>query len=499
MRPIVIFAALAIAGTANMSACSTHKVTENPEPPLAVPASFSQAAGSPGASAAPVPEQWWTDFADQQLEALIDDMLRNNFQLRAAWARIKQARAFVAQANSGKYPQLDLSGAVQRNQSRFNFGNQVIINEINLFTVSAAAGYEVDIWRRLANSGNAAARDALALRDDVEAIAITLVAEVAEAWFDLLSVSAQVKLLRDQYDTNKLYLELIELRFQKGLASSLDIYQQRQQLVSTQAQLALLDGSKNLLIQRLAILVGKPAQDISVSPGDVLPDLPAAVPGTGLPADLLERRPDVRAARRRVEAADYRVAVAIADRLPALRLSASTGLQSPTLSDFLTSPVYSLLASVAAPLIDGGRRKAEVERQRAIVEERLMSYGQVLLQAMVEVESALANEKQQLAYIVELEQLVELSRLTLEQAQERYNQGLIDYLPVLTALQGRQRAELTLLQARRSLLSFRIQLCRALGGTWTEELRDPGEDQTAEDNAPTAPAQPGASNATEAS
>lgn len=499
MRPIAIFAALAIAGTANLSACSTHKVTENPEPPLAVPASFSEAAGSPGNSAAPMPERWWTEFADQQLEALIDDMLRNNFQLRAAWARIEQARAFVAQANSGKYPQIDLNSAVQRNQSRFNFGNQVIINEINLFTASAAAGYEVDIWRRMANTGNAAALDALALRDDVEAIAITLIAEVAEAWFDLLSVSAQIKLLSDQYETNKLYLELVELRFQKGLASSLDIYQQRQQLVSTHAQITLLEGSKNLLVQRLAILVGKPAQDISIAPGNILPDLPASVPGTGLPADLLERRPDVRAARRRVEAADYRVAVAVADRLPALRLSASTGLQSPTLADFLTSPVYSLLASVAGPLVDGGRRKAEVVRQKAVVKERLMNYGQVLLQAMVEVETALANEKRQQAYIAELEQLVELSGLTLEQAQARYNQGLIDYLPVLSALQGRQRAELTLLQARRSLLSFRIQLCRALGGTWTEELRDPGEEKTAEDNAPTDPVKAGAGNATEAS
>lgn len=488
-------ALLACVATAAIG-CSTHKVTHNPQPPLEMPSAYTAAGAQ-----APMPEKWWTEFSDPQLETLIDDMLSNNFQLRAAWARIKQARAFVKQAHSGKYPQLDLSGAVQRNQSRFNFGNQVIINEINLFNVSAAAGYEIDLWRRMASTGNAAALDALALRDDVEAIAITLIAEVAEAWFDLLSVSAQLKLLTDQYETNKLYLELIELRFQKGLASSLDIYQQRQQLVSTQAQMTLLEGTKALSIQRLAILVGKPPEAIAVTPGEVLPGLPATVPGTGLPADLLERRPDVRAARRRVEAADYRVAVAVADRLPALRLSASLGLQSPTLGDFLTSPVWNLLAGVAAPLIDGGRRKAEVERQKAVVEERLMNYGQVLLQAMVEVESALTNEARQRAYITELEQLVELSGLTLEQAQERYNQGLIDYLPVLSALQGRQRAELTLLQARRSLLSFRIQLCRALGGTWTEELADPSEENTtAEDTVPTPPGETGAKEAaTEAS
>ena len=450
------------------ASCSPHKVTHNPAPPMPVPEAYSRNAGS-----APMPETWWKDFNQPQLTALIDDMLENNFQLRAAWARVKQARSFVKQANSGKYPQLDLSGGAQRSQSRFNIGEQVIINENNIFTASIGAGYELDLWRRMANTGDAAALDALASRDAVEAIAITLAAEVSEAWFDLVSVSAQLKLLREQLETNTLYLELIELRFRKGLASSLDIYQQRQALVSLQAQITLLDGSRALLIQRIAILVGKPPSAISVTPGEVLPALPAAAPGVGLPADLLERRPDVRAARRQVEAADYRVAVAVADRLPALRLSGSAGMQAFALADFLSSPVWNLIASVAAPLVDGGRRRAEVDRQKAIVEERLMDYGRVLLQAMVEVEGALVNEERQLAYIKDLEQLVELSGLTLSQAQERYNQGLIDYLPVLSAIQGQQRAQLNLIQARRSLISFRIQLCRALGGTWTQELEDP--------------------------
>lgn len=450
------------------AACSPHRVTHDPAPPLTLPAAY---ADEQARAAAPAPNKWWTEFQDPQLDALVAETLRGNFQLRAAWARVEQAWTLVAQANSGKYPQLQLQAGAAHEKTRFSSGAFSVFNERSPFTL--AAGYEVDLWRRIADTADAGTLDALAMRDDVEAIAITLVAEVAEAWFDLIAVSAQVKLLREQLETNQVYLELIELRFQKGLASSLDIYQQRQQLVTTQSQVTVLEGTVALLEGRLAILIGKPVTAISVTPSDALPGLPGPVPGAGIPADLLERRPDVRAARRRVEAADYRVAAAVADRLPNLKLQASASPRSSAIADLFSSPLWSVIAAVTAPILDGGRRKAEVVRNKAVVQERLMQYGHVLLQAMVEVENALASEARQRAYIAELEQLVELAGATLEQAQARYQQGLIDYLPVLSALQGKQRIEIQLLQAQRELLSFRIQLCRALGGTWTRELQAP--------------------------
>src|SRR5690606_22122303 len=162
--------------------------------------------------------------------------------------------------------------------------------------------------------------------DDAEAIAISLASEVAEAWFDIIAQRSQYKLISEQITTNETYLELVRLRFEKGLASALDVYQQRQQLVTTQAQLRLIEAAIRLFEHRLAILIGKPPREVTTDSGDVLPALPEAVPGTGLPVALLDRRPDVRAARRRVESADYRVAVAVADRLPALRLGGQVGL-----------------------------------------------------------------------------------------------------------------------------------------------------------------------------
>jgi NodT family efflux transporter outer membrane factor (OMF) lipoprotein len=469
MRSLALITALATAALA----CSPHKVTHNPAPPLPLPASYSA-----GQGAASTPEKWWLDFGDPGLNALIAQTLQGNFQLRAAWARVRQARALVIQASSGKYPQIDLNASVGRQKTRFAFQGTEFTQQLNQFSASIGAAYEVDLWRRMANAGDAAALDALAVRDDVESIAITLAAEVAEAWFDLIAQRAQHKLISGQIETNETYLELVRLRFEKGLASALDVFQQRQQLVSTRAQLKLIESVIELHQYRLAVLAGAPPQGFAVAGGDTLPAPPAAVPGTGLPADLLERRPDVRAARRRVEAADYRVAVAVADRLPALRLQGSTGLQSTSLANFIASPLWSIIAAATAPLFDGGRRAAEVERNRAVVEERLMGYGQVMLQALVEVESALAQERLQLAYIADLEEAVELADATLREAQARYRQGLIDYLPVLSALQGLQRAELSLLMARRQLLSYRIQLCRALGGGWTQELEAPEREES---------------------
>lgn len=451
---------------AALLACSPHKVTKNPLPPVPVPEAFGTSTGSNA-----LPEKWWADFNDAALEQLIADTLSGNLQLRAAWARVEQARTLVIQANSGKYPQLELSAGASRQKLRFNFQQEITVQS-DQFSASLAASYELDLWRRMANQGDAAALDALAMRDDVESIAISLAAEVTEAWFDLIAQRAQKQLITEQLQINETYLELVELRFQKGLAAGLDVYQQRQQVVQTRARLRLIDATIELLEHRLALLTGKAPADGPVAAPVELPSMPA-VPGNGLPADLLARRPDVRAARRRVEAADYRVAIAVADRLPAIRLRGTTGLQSSELADFIASPLWSIAASLTAPIFDAGRRKAEVARTEAVVEERLMSYGQVLLQAMIEVENALAQERQQVEYIKELEESIELAAATLREAQERYRQGLIDYLPVLSSLQAQQQAEITLLMARRQLLSYRVQLCRALGGTWTQTLSAP--------------------------
>jgi len=215
-----------------------------------------------------------------------------------------------------------------------------------------------------------------------------------------------------------------------------------------------------------------------VSAETELPDLPP-LPTTGVPSELLKRRPDLRAAQRRVEAADYPVAAAVAARYPRLSLSASVSSQPSNFNDYLLDPLWTLAANLALPLIDGGRRVAEVERTRAVVSEAVAAYGKAVLQALVEVENALVQERQQIANIEQLREQVQVSSVTLDQARQRYGHGLADFLTVLTALRSHQEVELGLLDAKRQLLSHRIQLCRALGGTWAEQVSPPsiGEEE----------------------
>lgn len=453
---------------ATAASCSPHKVTHRPAPPVQVPATFSGIGAG-----APLPDRWWNDFGDPELTRLVDAMFADNLQLRAAWARLRQGAALARQASSGKWPQIDLQASAGRSENRVNLpsiGQQTFSS--NSFQVSVGAGYEVDVWNKVASNAAAARLDVAAGRDEIESLAMSMVAQLTEVWFELVHARAQRTLLNNQLDTNKVYVELTELRFGQGQASALDVYQQQQQVLQIQATLALVEASIAANQQALAVMVGKPPQMWAAGDLAALPELPPP-PGTGVPADLLVRRPDVRAAQKRVEAADYRVAAAVADRLPGLRLMGALSLQNANLGDLIATPLYSIIGSVTAPLFDGGRRKAEVDRNRAVVEEQLANFGQVLLSAMLEVEQSLVFERQQRLHIIELVQQVDVSGKALREARERYRQGLIDYLPVITALQAQQRTELALLSAQRQLVSYRIQLYRALGGSWTAELVAP--------------------------
>ncbi len=452
-------------------ACSPHKPTRNPAPPIAVPDSFAEQTDA----SAPMPEKWWVAFGDSQLDALVDSALSGNFQLAGAWARVGQSRAIARQASSGKWPQVNAQLGARRATDRFFFGPEPIeVDAQNNFNASIGASYELDLWKKVGSRAAGAALDAKATRDDMEAIAISIAAEVTEAWFDVLAQRETRALLEAQLATNKTSVELVTLRFQQGLgASAVDVFQARQQVIATEAQLALVESREKVSAYRLAVLVGRAPGAIELGGADKLPALPA-LPGTGVPADLLLRRPDVRAIRRRVEAADWRVAAAVADRLPSISLSGDVSTKGLTVGDLFASPLYSLTAGLLGPIFDGGRRKAEVARNRAVVAELMAAYGQTVLGALLEINNAIALEKGQLEHIAQLEQQIEVSEATLRETRNRYREGITDYLPVLTAQQTLQRAEQNLLVARRQLLSYRIQLCRALGGTWTRDLERTG-------------------------
>jgi NodT family efflux transporter outer membrane factor (OMF) lipoprotein len=344
--------------------------------------------------------------------------------------------------------------------------------ESNQFSASMPVSYEVDLWGRVRAGMFAAEQDVIAARADVEAAAMTVAANVTERWFDVIEQRATRKLIVAQTDLNKRNLEIVMMRFEQNEAQLSDVFQQRQQIQALDAQMATVNGSETVAEQQLALLLGMGPKKL-VSPTRIDLPTPPALPKTGIPASMLERRPDLRAAKARVVAADYRVAQAIAARLPQLTLSGSLGFNTVELSRFFESFVWQIMGQISGTIWDGGRLDSEIDRSKAVLEERMAAYGQVLLTALVEVESALVLEKQALQQIAILEGQLETAQKTLEAARSRFAAGVGSYLATLTALQSLQQVEQNLLAARRRLLAQRVQVYRALGSSWTTQLKAP--------------------------
>ncbi len=475
-------ASLAAAIALTVGACTVHAVREDPTPTVALPDGYSTAP-----SGGPRVDRWWESFGDPELTRVVGLVLNQNLDLRRAWARLKMMEAVAKMSGAASLPQVDASAGMgvtyQRTPSMQRFYYKDDTQTIETYSLSVGVAYEVDLWGKVRATQRAAALDRDVSRLDAEAMAVTLAAQTAETWFTWAEARAQRALLETQIELNETTEELLEMRLQRGLSTLVAVYQQRQQRAAIEAQVPLVEARAATAAHQLAVLAGRPPAEVVATPPEALPTLPP-IPDVGVPLALLERRPDVRAARARLVAADYRVAVAIADRYPALRLSGKAGFNATDIADFFDSWLFNLLGNLVAPLFDGGRRAAEVERTRAALEDAAHGYSKAILTALKEVEDALTLEEHQRAYLTRLDHQLALSRTTLDEARVRYLNGLSDYLPVLTALAGVQKLEVTQLTARRQLLSYRVQLYRALGGAWTRNLTPPAEPQ----RSPPAPA-----------
>ncbi|RME34469.1 MAG: efflux transporter outer membrane subunit [Deltaproteobacteria bacterium] len=262
-------------------------------------------------------------------------------------------------------------------------------------------------------------------------------------------------------------LELVENRYRDGIASALEVYQARQSLQAAEAGRPPLVEALRQTENGMAVLVGDYAGKVRGASG--LPADPGGVPATGLPADLLQNRPDLKAAMARIRAADADVAAAIADRFPALSLTLSAGrVRQDLVTGLIEGNFWSLLGSLSAPVFDAGRRKAEVDRNQALLREAVADYRQAVLTAFREVEDALAALEQDRRTVARLEALAATAQSSLDLARDSYREGLVDYLQVLDAERSLFDVRDRLLQARRQVLSDLVGLGRALGGRWMD-------------------------------
>lgn len=460
VRSILILFVLILGG------CATFSPLPRPEAPVEMPLAY--ALYTPGDK---TPDQWWQAFGSPELNELVEAALADNFDIRAAGARLKQAHATAQKINANRQPGLDLDTSSQYNrvQSRNSSHDNSRTTDNQSWRLGLAATYEVDLWGRLDAQRQSEAATVQATRLDLAAAAVTVSAQVATTWIDLLATRQNMSILEEQIQTNVTLLNLQRLRFSNGRAKALDVSQQRQALAAARAERPLLQRSEQLLINSLTLLVGK------ATPGSLSLDeqrLPAlvALPATGLPADLLAARPDVQAAGLRLRAADWSVSAARADRLPNITLSAQAAFSSGSLDLLFDNWITTLAGSITSPIFDGGRRSAEVSRTRAVAEERLASYARTVAVAVKEVADSLVGENRQRAYLQLLKDQLRAARLTLKDARLQYRNGQSDYLSYLTAWNAVQRLERQLVDEEATLIKNRVALYRTLGGDWTERI-----------------------------
>ena len=464
-----------------ITSCSPYnpQVREDPAGPL--PGTFSVYG-----SGAEHPDRWWETFEDPELNRLIGEALSGSFTLKEAWARLVQAKARVVQKGADLYPDLNFTPGASYTRQKISTEAGTRVGGAGLQTISQSdsvtrqetesysfgliSSYEVDLWGRIHSEKEAESLTATATHEDLKTAAMSLAAEVTRRWVNIISQRAQRQLLEKQLEINTTLLELVDLRFRKAMVSALDVYQQRQVLERVKADIPLVEAQEQLLHHELALLMGKPPRaEIKIS-RDSLP-IPKEIPLIGIPADLLANRPDIRAAGKRLWSADWQVAAARANRLPTLSLTGRANYSAGEMDLLFDNWLLSLAANLVAPIFDGKRREAEVDRTRGVVDERLWAYRRTVLTAIKEVEDALVTEVKQREHIEALSKQVETARKALNEAGERYRKGLNDYLPVLTQLLSVQSLEQTLIRRQAELLNARVGLFRSLGGSWMNHLQ----------------------------
>ncbi len=445
--------------------CAVHRPQEV-SLPVDLPPIFSEKASAED----PHTGKWWESFADTRLNALVEEAFESNLDLAQAHARLAQVEALLRVAGAAERPAVGLEAAAGRGRQSAPAGLPFAPATADSYRLSAAASYEIDLWKRLASRTEAARLDALAARQDVKGLTLTVSALVADLYYLVAEQREQLALSDRTIAAFADTLERVELRYREGLVPALDVYQSRQNLATALARRPQFENALAAAEHALAVILGRyPQRSAEKEPVQIPWQIsPFAA---GVPGELLARRPDVEAALLRLRASDERIGAAIAERFPALRLTGSYGASSAELGDLLSSGAifWNLLLGIAQPILDGGRREAEIERSRALFHEDLARYHQSVLVAFREVEDALAANRTSEERLRHLEAREEASAAALRLALDRYLQGLSDYLPVLTAQGLHFDAQSQLLSARRQLVSDRITLARALGGEWMDE------------------------------
>jgi outer membrane protein, multidrug efflux system len=461
--PDARFAAAAL--TMLLCSCDMAPHYQVPATPAAPTAYKETGAWSPAAPGDEADRSaWWRVVSDRDLDDLEHQLLASSPDLATAVARYDLARALSRRAGAALLPQIDgQAGAIKERTVSTASGNHYDYHD---YTLGGEASYEADIWGRVRNLAKAGRAEAQASRADVAATTLSLQAELADTYLQLRGLDAQIALLRETIEAYSAAQDLTQKLFLGGAASELDLGRARTQLGSAQSELEQRIADRALLEHAIAALVGRQASSFALAPSSVLA-APPRIPLTA-PSLLLQRRPDVAAAERRVAAANARIGVARAAFYPNITLGASGGFE--TTANALVGAgtgVWALgPASALLPIFDGGRRKADVAAARAEFAEAAAAYRRTTLNAFRDVEDQLALVNRLSSAASHQRDAVEAAARTNQLAGIQYQEGAVDYLQVVSAQTAELQARQVALQIQSHRLMASIDLVRSLGGGW---------------------------------
>jgi NodT family efflux transporter outer membrane factor (OMF) lipoprotein len=467
---------MALAAAAMLSGCSFAPTYHTPA--TSIPARFKES--GPWQLARPadrVPRNaWWSVYRDPVLDRLEEQVAAANPDVAAAMARHDEATAYLAQARSGLFPTIGAEASVERQRQSDNRplrgAGQPSAYGAN--TVDVGIAYDLDLWGKIRNEVAAGRAAMQASEADLESVRLSLQANLASAYFNLRGLDAQQQLLGDTIDTYQRALKLTLSRHAGGIASDLDVSRAQTQLDTARASADDIAARRALYEHAIASLTGAPAPNFTLGAAAgsaYLPSIP-----TGVPAALLQRRPDIAAAERRVAQANAQIGVAKAAFFPDISLGLDGGYQSDTLSPWLMAPneIWSVGPSLVFTLFDGGRGAAMTEQARARLAENGAKYKATVLLAFQQVEDSLAQLHHLGDEATQQNAALIAAQRTLTLSMSRYRDGVVSYLDVVTAQTTELNTQIAALNLDTRRLQASVRLIEALGGGWsTEGARSP--------------------------
>jgi NodT family efflux transporter outer membrane factor (OMF) lipoprotein len=464
----VAAAGVAVELTLLLGACSLAPPLKTP----VVPTGDAYKELGPWTSAQPADrlprDSWWSLYDNQELDELEKQLIAGNPTLAAALADYAQAKALADQARAGLFPTLGVNGSTER--ARESVHAPLISNATSRYyndnTLGGSVSYELDLWGQIRNEVATAKDNAAASAADLENAQLSLIAQLVNDYIQLRSLDRDSKILVETVEAYTRALELTEQRHGAGIAPGLDVSQAQTQLDAARAQAAQTLAERALMEHAIAALLGVSASTFSIKPQIVdiaLPQIPSGVPTT-----LLQRRPDIAAAQRRMMAANANIGVARAAYFPTITLGATGGFQSTGYSNWLSAPssFWAIGPNALLSVFDGGLRRAQVAQARAEFDASAANYRSTVVTAFQQVEDSLATLNHYHDASAEEKAAVDAAQRTLNFAMALYKQGATDYLTVVTSQTALLQTQLQALNFDTLQLSSSVDLILALGGGW---------------------------------